>query len=137
MSCVHYRVQGQAGCSPLWPYWGFNLAVSVNLRKTYRGKEKFLALLLLQGKVANQKHHPLYYGYLMLIGQVKVRAPQLLPGLVHTHNPRFHENIFIAELALLFEFLIALYTNYMGYFDKKKIFYEFFLLNLLVSLKKI
>ena len=39
----------------------------------------------------------------MVFGQVEVKAPQLLPGLVHTNNPRFHENIFIAELAHFFK----------------------------------
>jgi hypothetical protein len=47
----------------------------------------------------------------MLFSEVEVKAPQLLPGLVHTHNQRFYDNIFIAELANLFEFLIALYQN--------------------------
>ena len=74
-------------------------------------QRKFQELLLLQGEVARQEHHPLFPGHLMLFGQVEVKAPQLLPGLVHSHNHRFHDNIFIAELAHLFEFLIALYKN--------------------------
>ena len=74
-------------------------------------KRKFPELLLLQGEVAHQKHHPLLPSHLMLFGQVEVKAPQFLPGLVHTHNTRFHDNIYIAELAHLFEFLIALYKN--------------------------
>ena len=62
-------------------------------------KRKFQELLLLQGKVAHQKHHPLFPGHLMLFGRVEVKAPQLLPGLIYTHNPIFHDNIFIAEWA--------------------------------------
>jgi hypothetical protein len=60
-------------------------------------------------EVAHQKHHPQFPAHLMPFGQVEVKAPQLLPGLYH--NPTFHDNIFIAELAHLFEFLIALYKN--------------------------
>ena len=74
-------------------------------------QKKFQELLLLQGKVAHQKHHPFFPGHLMLFGQVEVKAPQLLSGLVNNHNPRFHDNIFIAEFAHPFEFLIALYKK--------------------------
>ena len=72
-------------------------------------QRKFQEFLLLQGKVAHQKHHPQFPVHLMLVGQVEVKAPQLLPGLYQ--NPTFHDNIFIAELAHRFEFLIALYKN--------------------------
>ena len=64
----------------------------------------FPEFLLLQGEVAHQKHYSLFSGQLLLFGQVEVKAPQLFHGLVHTHNP-------FAELAHLFEFLIALYKN--------------------------
>ena len=36
-------------------------------------QRKFQELLLLQGEVAHQKHHPLFPGHLMLFGQVEVR----------------------------------------------------------------
>ena len=62
-------------------------------------QRKFQELLLLQGEVPHQKLHPLFPGHFMLFSQVDVKAPQHLPGLVYTHNPRFHDNMFITELA--------------------------------------
>ena len=65
-------------------------------------QRKFHELLLLQLDVLHQKHNPTLPGHLMLFSQEEDKAPLPLPGSVHTHNPRFHDNFFNSKFPQLF-----------------------------------